>query len=206
VGKSAVKPEVKTAVESVWVGASSSTVKICQGGAVSYTAAAGTVMPLPAKLAAGVAAAPRHVPCIPVVPSKGRMRPVSHAAARWAQSVVRVLDCPFDPKTLALWAQAVGVSEGALRDRCRAARCRPKQSLDFARLLRAVTQSQRRGWDPFNLLDIVNQRTMKNLMSRGGVPDLLAPNIVLTPRSFLLKQHFVTDATAIEAVAAFVEP
>ena len=66
-------------------------------------------------------------------------------------------------------------------------------------------QSQRHGWDPFNLLDIVNERTMRNLMSRGGVSDLLSPNTVLTPRSFLLKQHFVTDATAIAAVAAFVE-
>ena len=66
-------------------------------------------------------------------------------------------------------------------------------------------QSQRHGWDRFNLLDIVNERTMKNRMSRGGVADLLSPNTMLTPRGFLLKQHFVTDATAIEAVAAFVE-
>jgi hypothetical protein len=113
-----------------------------------------------------------------------------------------VLDCPFDPKTVALWAQAIGVSEGALRDRCRAARCRPKRSLDFARLLRAVVQSQQHGWDPFNLLDIVNERTMKNLMSRGGVTDLLSPNTSLTPRGFLLKQHFVTNATAIAANAS----
>jgi AraC-like DNA-binding protein len=133
------------------------------------------------------------------------MHLVSHAADRWAQSVIRVIDCPFDPKTVALWAQAVGVSEGALRDRCRAAGCRPKQSLDFARLLRAVVQSQERGWDPFNLLDIVNERTMKNLMKRGGVADLLAPNTALTPRGFLFKQHFVTDVTAIAAVAASVQ-
>jgi hypothetical protein len=133
------------------------------------------------------------------------MRLVSHAADRWAQIVIRVLDCPFDPKTVALWAQASGVSEGALRDRCRAARCRPKQALDFARLLRAVVQSQQHGWDPFNLLDIVNERTMKNLMKRGGVADLLTPNTALTPRGFLFKQHFVTDATAIAAVAASVQ-
>jgi hypothetical protein len=133
------------------------------------------------------------------------MHLVSHAADRWAQSVIRVIDCPFDPKTVALWAQAIGVSEGALRDRCRAARCRPKPSLDLARLLRAVVQSQQYGWDPFNLLDIVNERTMKNLMKRGGVTDLLAPNTPLTPRGFLFKQHFVTNATAIEAVAASVQ-
>src|SRR5262245_59500321 len=133
------------------------------------------------------------------------MRPVSHAADRWAQSVIRVIDCPFDPRTVALWAQAIGVSEGTLRDRCRAARCSPKRSLDFARLLRAVVQSQQHGWDPFNLLDIVNERTMKNLMKRGGVADLLSPTAPLTPGGFLLKQHFVTNPTAIEAVAAFVQ-
>lgn len=66
-------------------------------------------------------------------------------------------------------------------------------------------QSQQRGWDPFNLLDIVNERTMKNLMKRGGVADLLAPNTPLTPRGFLFTQHFVTDVTAIEAVAASVQ-
>ena len=133
------------------------------------------------------------------------MRPVPHAADRWAQSVIGVLDCPFDPKTVALWAQAIGVSEGTLRDRCRAARCRAKSSLDFARLLRAVVQSQQHGWDPFNLLDIVNERTMRNLMKRGGVPDLLAPDTSLTPRGFLRRQHFVTNAAAVEAVAASVE-
>ena len=144
--------------------------------------------------------------CILVVlETNPTMRPVSHAADRWAQSVIRVLDCPFDPRTVALWAQAIGVSEGTLRDRCRAARCSPKRSLDFARLLRAVVQSQQHGWDPFNLLDIVNERTMKNLMRRGGVADLLSPTAPLTPGGFLLKQHFVTDPTAIEAVAACVQ-
>jgi hypothetical protein len=133
------------------------------------------------------------------------LRPVSHAADRWAQSVIGVLDCPFDPRTLALWAQAIGISEGTLRDRCRAAHCRAKSSLDFARLLRAVVQSQQHGWDPFNLLDIVNERTMRNLMNRGGVPDLVSPGTCLTPRGFLLRQHFVTNAAAIEAVAASVQ-
>jgi hypothetical protein len=129
---------------------------------------------------------------------------VRHAAARWAQSVIAVLDCPFDPRTVAMWAHAIGVSEGALKDRCRAARCRPKGSLDFARLLRAVVRSQEHGWDPFNLLDIVNERTMRNLMSRGGVPDLLSPDTRLSPRGFILKQHFVTNPTAVAAVAAAI--
>ncbi len=142
--------------------------------------------------------------CITGPATLQRMHLINHAADRWAHSVVSVLDCPFDPKTVALWARAIGVSEGALRDRCRAAHCRPKQSLDFARLLRALVKSQEHGWDPFNLLDIVNERTMKNLLRRGGVVDLLSADGVLTPGSFLIRQHFVTNASAIAAVAAAV--
>jgi hypothetical protein len=67
---------------------------------------------------------------------------VPHAADRWAQAVTGILDCPFDPKTVAMWAKAIGVSEGALRDWCRVARCRPKSSLDQGRIIRTCTRSQ----------------------------------------------------------------
>ena len=130
---------------------------------------------------------------------------VPHATDRWAQAVTGILDCPFDPKTVAMWAKEIGVSEGALRDWCRVARCRPKSSLDFARLLRAIVQSQEYGWDPFNLLDVANERTMKNLLRRGGLPDLLSPNVPLTPLGFLLAQRFVTDNVALNSLAASVE-
>jgi len=130
---------------------------------------------------------------------------VPHAADRWAQAVTGILDCPFDPKTVAKWAKAIGVSEGTLRDWCRVARCRPKSSLDFARLLRAVVQSQEHGWDPFNLLDVANERTMRNLLGRGGLPDMLSATGPLTPVGFLLTQRFVTDSVALKTLAACVE-
>jgi hypothetical protein len=126
---------------------------------------------------------------------------VRHAASRWAEGVTAVLDCSFDPKTVAMWAQAIGVSEGSLRDRCRVARCRPKRSLDLARVLRAVVQSRRHGWDLFNLLDIVSERTMKNLLNRGGVIHLLSTSRAPTVHEFLLTQRFVTNRAAIDAVA-----
>jgi len=126
---------------------------------------------------------------------------VPHAAERWAQAVTGILDCPFDPKTVAKWARAIGVSEGALRDWCRVARFRPKSSLDFARLLRAIVQSQERGWDPFNLLDVANERTMKNLLRRGGLPEILSTDHQpLTPDRFLLTQRFVTDSVALRTL------
>ena len=132
---------------------------------------------------------------------------VPHAADRWAQAVTAILDCPFDPKTVAMWAKTIGVSEGALRDWCRLARCRPKNSLDFARLLRAILQSKEYGWDPFNLLDVANERTMKNLLRRGGLSDLLStgPPVTVTPTGFLLTQRFVTDSVALRTLTASVE-
>jgi hypothetical protein len=131
---------------------------------------------------------------------------VPHAADRWAQAVTAILDCPFDPKTVAKWARAIGVSEGALRDWCRVARCRPKSSLDFGRLLRAIVQSREHGWDPFNLLDVANERTMRNLLRRGGLPDILSSDdLQLTPDRFLLTQRFVTDSVALRSLAASVE-
>lgn len=130
---------------------------------------------------------------------------VPHAADRWAHAVTAIVDCPFDPKTVAMWAKTIGVSEGALRDWCRVARCRPKSSLDFARLLRAVIQSQQYGWDPFNLLDVANERTMKNLFRRGGLSDLLSTELPLTLSGFLLTQRFVTDSVALRTLAASVE-
>ena len=81
-----------------------------------------------------------------------------HAAARWAHAVVGILGAPTDPTTVAAWGRRIGVSNGALRGWCRAARVRGKASLDFARMLRAVVQAGKRGWDPQNLLDVVDDR------------------------------------------------
>lgn len=104
-----------------------------------------------------------------------------------------------------MWGKALGVSEGALRDWCRVAKCRPKRSLDFARLLRAIVQSQDRGWAPFDLLDVVNERTMKNLFQRGGLPDLLSASAAPTLEGFLLSQRFVTNRRALDILAKSVE-
>jgi hypothetical protein len=130
---------------------------------------------------------------------------VPHAAERWAQAVTGIMECPSDPKTVGMWAKAIGVGEGTLRDWCRAAHCRPKPSLDCARLLRAIVQAQAHGWDPFNLLDVVNERTMKNLLQRGGMSELLSTEAPLTPRDFVAAQRYITDAAALEALKAAVD-
>lgn len=130
---------------------------------------------------------------------------VAHAANRWARAVAGMLDSPFDPRTVAMWGKAIGASEGALRDWCRVAHCRPKSSLDLARLLRAIVQSQEHGWDPFNLLDVAHERTMRNLLQRGGLADLVSTDLPFTPQGFLSRQHFVTNAIALRALAESVE-
>ena len=127
---------------------------------------------------------------------------VPHAARRWADAVTAILDCPFDPNTVAKWAKVIGVGEGTLRDWCRVARCRPKSSLDLARLLRAVVQSREHGWDPFNLLDVASERTMNNLLQRGGLADTFATSLPLTPDRFLRAQRFVTDSVALKTLTA----
>jgi hypothetical protein len=73
-------------------------------------------------------------------------------------------------------------------------------------LLRAIVQSRERGWDPFNLLDVANERTMRNLLRRGGLPDVISTDdLQLTPDRFLLTQRFVTDSLALRSLAASVE-
>lgn len=67
--------------------------------------------------------------------------PVSHAAARWAEAVVNVIDAPHDPRTMELWGRHIGASAGSLRNWCRMAGVSPKRSLNVARVIRAMNDS-----------------------------------------------------------------
>ena len=46
---------------------------------------------------------------------------------------------------------------------------------------------------------------MKNLLRRGGLPELLSTELTLTLSGFLLTQRFVTDSVALRTLAASVE-
>jgi hypothetical protein len=131
--------------------------------------------------------------------------PVPHAAERWALAVVGILDSPFDPKTVAMWGKALGVSEGSLRDWCRASHCLPKPSLDLARLLRAIVQAPHYGWDPFNLLDIAHERTLRDLLRRGGLTEFPSTETPLTPQQFLAMQRYIANPVALAALAGALE-
>src|SRR5262245_39853856 len=63
---------------------------------------------------------------------------VHHPADRWAHLVWATRDLAYDPRTLADWAKAVGVSVPTLRARCYVAGVSPRASLTLTRLVREL--------------------------------------------------------------------
>lgn len=120
-----------------------------------------------------------------------------HSLQRWAKVIVKTIDLPGDPRTLSDWGRAIGVSVGGLRNWCACAGIKSKQSLMFARLLRAVVRQRQTCASPEELLDIVDRRTVvKVLVAAGGV----ARRLPLSEDEFLDRQTFVSDRRAIETV------
>ena len=120
----------------------------------------------------------------------------AHAAARWAQAVVKVIDAPNDPRTFAGWSRIANASPGTLKNWCRTAGLPGKRSLDFARMLRAVVRASSDGWRPQDSLNAVDTRTLKRLLALGAV----GQDTKTLPRSiddFLVTQSFITDSHAL---------
>jgi len=112
-----------------------------------------------------------------------------HASDRWSRAIIRAIDAQEDPRTLRLWADVAGTSVGALRTWCRAARVSSRQSLYFARMLRALVRLRGKLWDPLNVLDIVDDRTLAAFLRRCGLHGQSAPTLDL----FLRTQTLVLD-------------
>lgn len=87
---------------------------------------------------------------------------------RWAHLIVEMVDADSDPATMADWAHRVHMGTGTLRELCRAAGVRGKQSLDFARVLRAVVRLENHPWVPEAVLSCHDPRTLRALLSRTG--------------------------------------
>lgn len=130
--------------------------------------------------------------------------PVPHAIHRWARAVHGVLRCSFDPTTIDAWGKVIGASGSVIRQWCRLAGFRPKASLDFARLLRAVVLSQGRTWEVYNLLNVMDERTMRKLFSRAGLPDAIANPQPPDTMVFLAEQQFVRSDHAVPALIALL--
>jgi hypothetical protein len=134
-----------------------------------------------------------------------RLELFPHAADRWARLAYLVTQAPNDLKTIGAWARYVGISAPALKERCRSVQARPKAALDFARVLRALMQARLRGrWDPDNLLDIVDHRTLARLLAQAGIPESVDPTAPRSIERFLAVQRFVANDLAITAIADLI--
>jgi hypothetical protein len=112
--------------------------------------------------------------------------------------MVRVVEAPDDPRTLASWARLINVSHSTLKECCAMAGVGAKASLDLARLLRVLVQSQGLAWEPENLLDISERRTLKRLLEKGGLP--FEGRVSLPVDAFLVRQSFVRKPACLETL------
>lgn len=116
------------------------------------------------------------------------------AAERWARYVILASRAESDPRTLADWARAAGVSRTVLIDLCARLGVNPRHARDLARVLRLVLRSSE-PWDPESALDVADRRTLRNLLVRAGLavpPRGSRP----APQQFLAAQRFVPQTNA----------
>ena len=129
------------------------------------------------------------------------MERVAHASERWARAVAGVSACPHDPTTLLAWGSFIGVSRGALRAWCAVAGQPAKASLDLARLLRAIRIAHQIGeWVPADLLDVVDPRTMRTLLRKGGLTRESRASQCPSIEEFLANQQLIPAEGPIRAL------
>lgn len=131
-------------------------------------------------------------------------RPVGYASERWARLVATVLISATDIKTVDAWAREAAISVSALKTWCRAAGLRAKTSLDFARLLRAVRRHAGSPAYPYEVLDVVDERTMSRLLRDGGIC-VVEGNKWPTVAEFLNRQTLIRDPSILQAIADALE-
>lgn len=115
-------------------------------------------------------------------------------ARRWASYVVAATNAPADPRTLADWSRAIGVSRSVLVESCARLGIVPRDARDLARLLRLVRRAEE-PWDPETALDVADRRTLRALLVRAGLSGG-APRVRPTARQFLANQQFVEQTNA----------
>lgn len=120
----------------------------------------------------------------------------AHAAARLAHALVRLVECPKDPTTIASWARWIGASAGALRNWSAAAGVQARHSLAFGRILRAVLRSA--GERPEDLLDIGDLRTLRRMLKLSGF--LERDGFPAAVGEFLESQTLIRDPEILDHV------
>jgi ActR/RegA family two-component response regulator len=123
---------------------------------------------------------------------------VAYASARWAAIVVALVESPRDPNTVRAWGRSVGASASAIKSSCRMAGLPVRQSLHFARLLRAILR-RGEGERPSDLLDIVDLRTLRKLLGLGQEPPPHGTmELPATVEEFLERQLWIQDQRSLE--------
>lgn len=122
------------------------------------------------------------------------VRAAQSTAQRWARYVLRATDAATDPRTLADWARAAGVSRSALIESCARLDINPRDARDLARVLRLVRRVSE-SWDPDAALDVADRRTLRNLLVRAGLADPPHGDRP-APQQFLAMQRFVPQTNA----------
>lgn len=125
---------------------------------------------------------------------------ISHSAERLAKAIVLATASPTDPRTLTAWGQTVGVSRGALRVWCKAAGVSARSCLDFLRVLRAVMLAQNQPWDLLSILDVVDKRSLFQLLDRGDVREMCRGEAPSTTE-FVSRQRYLDNPQVLEAVS-----
>jgi hypothetical protein len=115
-------------------------------------------------------------------------------ARRWAGYVLAASSAPADPRTLADWSRAIGVSRSVLIESCARLGIVPRDARDLARVLRLVRRADE-PWDPETALDVADRRTLRSLLERAGLTGHV-PHIRPTAAQFLARQQFVTQTNA----------
>lgn len=129
--------------------------------------------------------------------------PTMHAIARWVEIVLKTIDLPQDPKTVALWAHLTAASAGAIRAWCRAAHLPVKGSLNFARMLRVVMRFDECG-RVSELLNVVDSRTLIAFL-RLGCETAPPCQLPLPLDEFFERQRWIVDPVVIGHVRRALE-
>jgi hypothetical protein len=107
------------------------------------------------------------------------------------------VDAPEDPRTLTHWARIDKSSVSAIRSYCQIADVPVRESLVFARLVRAVVRQQKRGIRAQDSLDVIDRRTLHALVEQaGGGPARLPISI----NDFLVHQTLISCPFALAEV------
>ncbi len=128
--------------------------------------------------------------------------PLGHAAMRWATIVVPLTRLTADVPTLAEWGKQVATSPSTVKTWCTAAGVHAGDALDFVRGLRILIQHEGYPCDWYNVLAIVDARTLARFLDRGRLP---RAGVLPRVGAFLSGQQFITNPALVSAVKVLLE-